>query len=303
MAFRNIDSPHIFIACLRRSSERDFDFRAYVLEQMGNTFRTVWKSDLLSSATPMAFEVQDVDDDGNREIVFEDKSYGTGGGSRSLMIYSISTSRLFSVTESLNWQNRAGPMSPEIELKSADAPEMVRVLEDIAKKHGFLQPGRVVDFGSPEFSVQRWHKENGTRTSGLVSIHHYEGYPPYEATVAATLDTGPILWISFFKGPLIAYERLNDRHFVAFSPSWSYNWAECLAFDGANLWFGSHCESGLMSFAPETKLLETYDSFQGTVLPRVETLEVDERALVINGTLRIPVELIAKRGSPRVQIM
>jgi hypothetical protein len=149
----------------------------------------------------MAFEVQDVDHDGNREIVFEDESSGSGGGSRSLMIYSISTSRLFSVTESRSWQNRAGPMSPEIELKSADAPEMVRGLEEIAKEHGFLQPGRLVNFESPEFSVQRWHKENGTRTSGLVSIHRYEGY---EATVAATLDTGPILWISFFKGPLIA---------------------------------------------------------------------------------------------------
>ena len=64
------------------------------------------------------------------------------------MVYSTRQSRLFSVTESLNWQNRAGPISPEIEIKPDDAPGMVRVLEAVARKHGYLQPGKVVDFNS-----------------------------------------------------------------------------------------------------------------------------------------------------------
>src|SRR5216683_2252738 len=283
ISYRNLDSPHVFIASLRRSSEVDFDPRVYVLEQIGETYKVIWKSDRLYNTIPTAFEVQDVDGDGNREIVFEDQSYGTGGGSRSLMVYSTGTSRLFSVTESLNWQNRAGPVAPEIEIKPADVPEMTRVLEAVAKSHGFLQPGTVVDFDSPEFSVQRWHKENGTRTSGTVKIHYYQGYPPCKASVVATLDTGTIFWMSFFKGPLIGYEKLNDRHFVAYSAAWSYNWAKSLAFDRRRLWFSSHLKDGLMSFLPgDNNQLECYTSFQGTALPSVEKLEVDDGILILD---------------------
>ena len=294
ISYRNLDSPHVFIASLRRSSEVDFDPRVYVLEQIGETYKVIWKSDRLYNTIATAFEVQDVDGDGNREVIFEDQSYGTGGGSRSLMVYSTSNTRLFSVTESLNWQDRAGPVSPEIEIIPADAPDMVRVLEAVAKSHGFLQPGKVVDFDSPEFSVQRWHKENGTRTSGIVRLHYYEGHPPCKATVVTTLDTGTVLWMSFFKGPLIGYEKLNDRHFVAFSAAWSYNWAKNLAFDGQSLWFGSHCKNGLMSFRLADNRLESYESFQGTGLPEVEKLELDDRVLILNGTLTVPLDALIK---------
>jgi hypothetical protein len=181
---------------------------------------------------------------------------------------------------------------------------MVRVLEAVAKSHGFLQPGKVVDFNSPEFSVQRWHKENGTRTSGIVRLHYYQGHPPCKATVVATLDTGTVLWMSFFKGPLIGYEKLNDRHFVAFSAAWSYNWAKNLAFDGQSLWFGSHCKNGLMSFRLGDTRLESYESFQGTALPEVEKLELHDRVLILNGTLTVPIDgLIGGRSlSTKLQV-
>jgi len=296
VCYRNLDSPHIFIAALRRGSEIDFDPTVFVLEQIGQTYKVIWKSDRLFGTSPTTFEVRDVDGDGNREVVFEDQSYGTGGGSRRLMIYSTSNSRLFSVTESLNWQNRAGPVSPEIEIKPADSPEMIRVLEAVAKSRGFLQPGTVVDFDSAEFSVQRWHKENGTRTSGTVRIKHYQGYPPCKASVVVTLDAGTILWMSFFKGPLIAYEKLNDRHFVAYSAAWSYNWVKSLVFDGQRLWFSSHLKDGLMSFRQSDNRLELYESFQGKPLPSVERLEFDDGILILDGTLRIPVDLLI-RGS------
>lgn len=296
ISFRNLGSPHLFIASLRRSSERDFDLRAYVMEQAGKTFRVVWKSDPLCTALPTAIEVRDIDNDGNREVVLEDQSYGTGGGAKSLIVYSISKSRVFSITESLNWQNRTGPISPEIEIKAADAPEMVRVLEEVAMKHGFLQPNKVVDFDLAEFSVQRWHKENGARTSGATKIHYYNGYPPDKSTVVATLDSST-MWISFFKGPLIAYEKIHERHYVVYSPAWSYNWVKCLAWNGKLLWFGSHCKKGLMSFYPGQNLLETHEVFRGIALPEIETLELREDTLIVNGELRIPIDELMRVDS------
>jgi len=294
ISYRNADSPHVFIAALRRSSEMDLDPRVFVLEQIGETYKVIWKSDRLCSTSAMALEVQDVDGDGNREVIFEDQSYGTGGGSRSLWVYSTSNSRLYSVTESLNWQNRAGPISPEIEIKPADAPETIRVLETVAKSHGFLQPGKLVDFDAAEFSVQRWHKENGTRTSGTVRLHYYPGYPPCEASVVAKLQTGSVNWVSFFKGPLVGYEKLNDRHFVAYSAAWSYNWVKSIVFDGQSLWLGSHCKKGLMSFRLHDSRLESYESFLGTALPEVETVELDGGVLILNGTMSVPLDALTR---------
>jgi hypothetical protein len=298
ISYRNVDSSHVFIAVLRRSSEMDFDRRVYVLEQIGETYKVIWKSDRLYSMAPMAFEVQDVDGDGNQEVIFEDQSYGTGGGSRSLGVYSTRYARLFSVTESLNWQNRAGPVSPEIAITPADALEMVRVLEGVAKSHGFLQRSMAVDFDSPEFSVQRWHKENGTRTSGVIKLHYYQGYPRCKASVAAMLNRGTVCWMSFFKGPLIGYEKLSDRHFVAYSAAWSYNWAKALAFDGQSLWFGSHIKKGLMSFHLGESRLESYESFQGMKLPEVEKLEFHDGVLVLNGALRVAVDALTSGRPP-----
>jgi hypothetical protein len=177
ISYRNIDSPHIFIAVLRRSSEADFDPTVYVLKQIGQTYQVVWTSKRMFGATPAFLEAEDVDGDGHREIVFEDHSWGTGGGSTSLQIYSTARSRLFSLKESLNWQDRAGATAPAIEIESADVPEMIPVIEAVARRHGFLQPNAVVDFDSPDSGVQRWHKENGRRTSGIVKVHYHPGYP------------------------------------------------------------------------------------------------------------------------------
>src|SRR5260370_20855873 len=88
ISYRNLDSPHVFIASLRRSSEVDFDPRVYVLEQIGETYKVIWKSDRLYNTIPTAFEVQDVDGDGHREVLFQDHSYVTDRSSRTLIVIS-----------------------------------------------------------------------------------------------------------------------------------------------------------------------------------------------------------------------
>ena len=303
VSFRNIDLPHIFIACLRRSSEQESDPVVYVLAQIGDTFTCVWKSDRLYATNRVALEVHDADDDGNREVLFEDQSFGTGGGTRRLMVYCPGRGTLFTITESLNWQNLAGPISPEVKIEPASRPEMVRILENVAKRRGFLGPGTLVNFDDAEFAVQRWHKENGKRTSGRVRVHYYQGYPKYKASIAATLDTGSVVWLSFFKGPLFGYEKLKDRHFIAYSPAWFYNWAKCFVIDGDILWFGVHCRNGLMSFRPSDNLLESYESFQNNPLPEVQELVFDRGFLVINRTLNIAANALAKSRPPGFVVM
>jgi hypothetical protein len=294
-------SPHVFIACARQTSQRDYDRVVYVLEQIGGTYKIAWRSDRLYGMGPVAVGVSDVDGDGDRTVVFQDSSFGTGGGVRKLMLYSTRLARLFTVTESLNWQNLAGPTSPEVEIDSGNVPEMVGIIESVARERGFLRPGAVVDFDDADFAVQRWHKENGKTTSGQIKTHDYQGHPRYGASVAATFDTGTVLWLSFFKGPLFGYDRLTDKHFIAYSPAWFYNWAKCLAFDGERLWFGVHCRAGLMSFRPADNVLESYESFQGAPLPGVQKVVVENEVLILNGELIVPVGALLRNLSARIR--
>jgi hypothetical protein len=296
-SFRNIDSPRIFIACVRRSSEIDSDPLVYVLEQVGDAFKVAFRSDRLWFFQPSTLEVCDANNDGYHEVVFEDAASGSGAGMRRLMVYSSRLARLFTITESREWQNRSGPISPEIEIQPAGDREMLQEFESVARKRGYLQPQRFVDFDQPEFAVQRWHKENGTKQSGAVRIHYYQGQPECGATVVAKLRTATIHWVSFFKGPVYGYERLKDRHFIAYSSAWSYNWATCFAFDGKTLWFGLHMRDGLMSYSLDDSCLNSYEVFDGASLPRIDQLELYDGSLILNGSLRIPVRSLTPSAS------
>lgn len=289
--FRNIDSPRMFIACLRRSSEADRDIALHVLAQVGSTFKLITKSDRLIRFKPLSLSICDSDNDGFYEAIVQDGTFGNGGGTERLTLYLARRSQMFTITESLQWQDRAGPRWPVVEIQPSDADaETLQTLESIARKFGFLLPGRFIDFDRAEFAVERWHKENGRRTQGKVNVHYYPGYPTYGASVIDTLDTGEILWISYFKGPVVGYDNIRNRHFVAFSADWSYNWATCFAWDGNLLWFGLHSRNGLISFSPRDAVLNSYETFNGTALPSVQRITIRDNALILGDDLTIRID-------------
>lgn len=234
-------------------------------------------------------EVKDVDCDGHREVILEYESRGTGAGTRVLMVYSTRRRQLLRLSEYRSWQNLAGPTAAEVSIEPDDDPEAVAVLEAEAKRRGFLQAATPIDLDSPKFSIQRWHKENGANPVGQIRIHCYPGRPPYGSTVMDECDTGDIVWIAQFKGPLFGYVKSQDEHFIAYSPAWFYNWPECLAFDGVRLWFGVHCKKGIMCFRPADNNLALVDSFRGGSLPEVNELRIEGGNLVLNETQRVSI--------------
>lgn len=280
--FRNLGSKNVYLAVLRKSSDEDFDVKAYVLEKVGGAYISRWMSDVLDGQpSKVQFIVADIDKDGSKEIAFEVEFYGTGYGSRSLFIYSLKRNFLAEVTEHYNSADAAAPAVFPIEIKAGDDEQFRQAVLDFAHARGLLQGEEPVDYDLPQFAVQRWLKENGEKRAGRVRVYLYPGAPPYASSVNDEVDTGEMVWTAYFKGPLCAYHKDKNKHFIAYAPRSVYEWPKSLAVDGRFLWFICHCIPGLFSFECETNMLRHFSGYAGTALPDFLELWMDNGRLVL----------------------
>jgi hypothetical protein len=293
--YHNFNSKHTFIAVRRRDSLDAYRDRIHVLESVGNTFRPIWTSEILFNKEGL-FEVIDCDEDGIKEIAFIDESFGTGGGSRTLFVYSFKRNQLYQISESYHWADTAGPASPYIEILPDTDQEFMEVLEDYAVKKGMLEI-KAIDLDKPEFASQRWHSENGTKRTGPVKLHYYEGKPICGASITAEIEVGDMIWTAYFKGPLYGYIISQNKHFIAYSPAWFYNWAKCLVYYQDKLWFGIHVDIGLLSFKFDQYqgYLEYYTHFNNNELPWIEKILFYDDVIVLNDQLKGSISKLKKQ--------
>lgn len=279
--FRNLGSKNIYIAAARRSSDEDYGVRIVILEQAGGAYITKWIGDeLLGDFNDEEFQVLDIDGDGSKEVTFQVESYGSGAGSKSLYIYSPRRNILAEVTEFYNSSDAASPDIYPIKIETGDDEKFREAVIKYAHGRGLLQGNEVVDYDLPKFAVLRWHKENGDKRSGRVRTHLYSGEPDRGNSIEDQLEAGGIIWTAYFKGPLYGYKNAQDRHFIAYSPQWVYEWPMRLAFDGKLLWFFCHYIPGLFSFECQTQTLTHYCGYAGRPLPLLELEEWDWTTLI-----------------------
>ncbi|MGD0510407.1 MAG: hypothetical protein ABSA33_01065, partial [Candidatus Micrarchaeaceae archaeon] len=294
-AFINIDSKHNFIALIRASSKRDFDHKVYVLEQFGNSYRTIWSSTELFGR-PEHLDVVDLDLDGIHEISFGNESFGTGAGTRTLYIYYLSTQTQYEITEHYNWQDASGPISPHISFTPEIASELTINIEKYAIEKGFLH-NKIIDLSNPEFAPQKWHHDNGRRRSGCISLTFYKGPPSYGASIVQELEGEEIKWTAYFKGPIFGYIKALEQHFIAYSPAWIYNSAKCLAYGHGSLWFGIHLDPGFLRFVfnGESSSLFYFSHLNGYELPEVEKIGIQGQCVILNDSIEIPIQELPNR--------
>ncbi len=296
--YRNLNSKHVFIAVAHRDSKDSLDKKISILEQFGKAFRTIWESEepLLHISQ---FQVADIDEDGTNEVVFTTEYYGTGAYSKHMFVYSTAKKQLFELIESYDTQDLSGPVSPQIDVNPKTDEDFIEAIEHYAVEQGFLQTTQTIDLDSPDFAVQRWYISNGAKMKGAVKLHFYSDRPRYPTSISATLETTDILWIAHFKGPLFGYIKSKNQHFVAFSPSWKYNWVTCLTHDGENLWFGIHSDFGILSFKFDQVKgdLNYYNCFKDKLLPEVEKIQYDSGVITVNNKIKIPVDTLQKLGT------
>lgn len=272
--YSDFGNPRQMIAVIRKRYDADFSHRVYILEQFADAWRIKWQSEELFGRPKLeAFGLHDFDSDGVHECSFLSASFGSGGGMEILYLYVPAQPETYRTLLVYDWSNATTPRGPKIEVEAEDDtdPLYIRGLETICKKLEIIKPLKPLDLDEPENATLRWHEENGELTHGYVKVYFYDGEPVLRGSVAAQLEDADCHWIASFKGPVYGYIKSQDKHFIAYSPAWVYNWGTCLLASHRYLWIGLHLD-GILRFDKTTHFLRHFKEIEGTELGDISGL-------------------------------
>jgi len=254
ISFRNIDEKRSYILVEVRSSVEDHDYKFVLLKQMGNTFIQVWEFEQMLLISD--FEIVDIQKNGYHNFAFMEQTAGSGADTKILNIIDLINKEHIKIIEHIDWTTPKNPHSPEVIFEPENIDEkLLPEIEKYAAPKGFFKQNKV-DFSNPEHAIQNWHRLNGERKNGNIELTFYPGRPIFGASVNEIINTESLEWIAYFKGPLYGYLKNKDLHFVAYSPSWTYDWPQDLNGNENKVSFQSgetkftfkfHGKSGILS--------------------------------------------------------
>jgi hypothetical protein len=256
--------------------------RAFVLEPVAELFQVIWES------SPLPYDVQnvvveDIDHDGLVEFCFYASGWGNGSGGALLLTYSPRAAQACTLSEEHSWQDRTLPLHPRIGF-SPEPDSALRVgMERLAHDRFGMLRSTMPEPDSPEAASMWWHADNGNPQSGPLTFRRYKGFPSDGSTREEYEFLGT-RWLSFYKGALIAYSEDRNEHYIAYSPSWSYNWITTVLQAGGIIWFGQHLLEGIKALhvAGDRGYVQHISSVRGRPLPEVESLSTKPGLVVLN---------------------
>lgn len=303
--YRDLGNPHRLIAAIRKPHDEALNYRIYILEQFGQSWRVKWESeDLYEHLNLKAFSLHDVDNDGMSEISFALASFGTGGGGETVYLHVPAKEQTYSVHIGRFWADPTSPPMSQIRVHPPERIDQVylHAIEAICDQLGLTASVPSVDLDDPRYAVLRWHKENGKLTHGQVKIHLYQGIPADRSTIVAEIEDGDLVWTSHFKDAVYGYIRSQDKHFVVYSPSVAWSWASCLLATTNYLWIGTRGD-GLLRFDKDRHFLFQFKQIHGNELHNVDSFEKEGDFFIINGTLRVSTGLLEEEWPGRVEML
>ncbi len=175
--YQNFESKKINIAVSYKPDEDRHATSVAVLEQVGESYRILWKE--WWSIFEVNLEVEDIDNDGMQEVIVKTFSWGTGAHTVFLIVYSQHDNVAYTVTEHTERQNLARSIIPEINIKPEPPSVFKRALEACAVKRGFFKTRPEIDWDDVSNAIPRWHRDNGPNPSGKIIVLFYDGSPPF----------------------------------------------------------------------------------------------------------------------------
>lgn len=208
--------------------------------------------------TDGAAGVLDLRHDGNHQVFANCSDGGTGLWTLNMLMIDMPTSKQYRVAVTNHFDER--PLDYGWPKDIDTAPEIKQWFIAEARQDTALNPRPDTkatqqaatpnqepwDLVQLARETRVWREANGdTFQGGTVSIHIYPGKPPVdpqsEKDFCPVID-GDMMYISQFKGPLFAYNRKRNEHFVIYVPEYEHAWEETLDTGDRYLWFRSHFE-------------------------------------------------------------
>ncbi|MCP4649643.1 MAG: hypothetical protein GY853_06130 [PVC group bacterium] len=85
------------------------------------------------------------------------------------------------------------------------------------------------------FEHSEWRSNNKGVKNGKVEIVEYPGNIPDESTKLAKIENDRYLFVSYFRGPIYRYDKVENLHAIVYMPDSSYDWCDNLNFKDGKL--------------------------------------------------------------------
>lgn len=292
--YKNINLNE-FIAVFTQvnKSNNGYDHKICILRKLGENYTSVWQKK--SSFLIESLNVEDIDNDGEEEIVFIEHGSGTGSWIRKLNIYSMKKDKLYKVEEYQDYNSLSSSYSPTVKTNFKLNTQIGKAIEKTAKKYGFLKK-RIVDLEDKKFAHYKWHEMNGKKRNGFVNLKYYNGKPKYENELHKKLEIDDLIWYSYVMEPLYGYIKSEDKHFVAYAPSFIQNFVDCFVSKNRERLFFTCCnDEGIYDFEfdnsnKEIGEIKYYTHYNNKKIPKVKSLEsIANNKLLINKDMVISI--------------
>jgi hypothetical protein len=244
----------------------------FLLDGMGRTFRSIKtelttvqdEGDLIPESMPKdrkpgrvpRWGIVDIDDDGIHEIFSIGYSYGSASGGYSISLYSSDTELVDTAGISFSWGKPPDPVEFSIASKRKEKIVTDWLLEQsdaLTEKFGLIDP---------DDETYIWEKNNGTGFhQGKIKLHEVNGQVKTEGSTSCVVHDGEMVWTSYFKGDIYGYDSKRDIHFVIYSPSNTYEWANFMVAGKEYLWLGVTLPTEL--YDPDKRSILTYHKTNG----------------------------------------
>ena len=209
--------------------------------------------------------VEDVDDDGNKEVFSIVREAGSGSYSIKIKLYDSLNKKTYELAGAA--EHGRSTVNPAF---TGDSPSKEEYASWMRQKIDelvlFNKEGKAQDTEWQQMTeeqrynreVQNWWRNNGVGFyKGQPELEEFEGkIPESGGSVACSLDDGEFEWLSYFKGALFRYNKSNNTHSVVYIPESAYDWVSFMVSGKKYLWLNTKKDNGLLVFNKETEALE-----------------------------------------------